>query len=69
MNRTKDLWFASFLLLKGYVVQRYNVISTHKGEFFFDIEEEEWTNLKLQFSNSEVSKVKYYQEKLKDLIY
>lgn len=68
---TKDLWFASFLMLKGYTVSNYEILSANKikGIFYFDINLEDWTKYKLEFSESDISKVKYFQEQLKDLIY
>ena len=68
MKHTKDLWFSSFLLLKGYSIYSFSVES-NKGTYFFDIEESEWLKLKLQFNESEVSRIKYLQEQLKDLCY
>lgn len=69
LKKTKDLWFASFLLLKGYDVFDYTKLSSNKGEYIFDISDEDWKKFKLEFNVSNISKVKYFQEKLKDLIY
>ena len=71
MQTTKDLWLAGFLQSKGYTVINYSILDPKKklAEFNFNISDEDWKTLKLEFYNSEVSKVKWNIEKLKDLCY
>lgn len=70
MQKTTDIWFASFLQeIKGYQVHDFTVIKPGKGEFRFDLTEEQWKQFKLEFDHSDFSKLKYGQERLKDLIY
>lgn len=69
MNTTTDLWFASFLLLSGYTVDSFEKVSTYKGRYKFNISDEDWCRMKLEFIKSDISKVKVTQEQLKDLIF
>ena len=69
-RETRDLWFASFLKLKGYEVKDFIRINEgKKGKFQFAISDTDWKELKLEFDKSDISKVKYFQEQLKDLVY
>lgn len=67
--RTTDLWFAAFLIHKGHTLSDYTVVSRGKGEFCFDVSDAEWKKLKLEFNNSDLSKIKQVIEQLKDLCY
>lgn len=68
MNTT-DLFFASYLKLKGYKLTNYKVVSRGKGRYFFEITDEEYKKEKLEYSNSDISKIKQISESLKDLLY
>lgn len=69
MNKktSSDLWFLAFLTIKGYKISEYQVIERGKIRASYDIDEEVWRNLKLEFHNSEVAKYKTTIEQLKDL--
>lgn len=68
-KKTKDLWFASYLIeIAGYDILDYEEINAHKGVFYFDVSNKDWKNLKLEFDKSDLSKIKWRFEKLKDLI-
>ncbi len=67
--KTTDIWFASWLQVKGYKLSDFTVINRGKGSYSFDISEEDWKTEKLSFSNSDVSKVKTSFSGLKDLLY
>lgn len=69
MKSTTDLWLASFLMLKGYKVADFKQKERGRGSFEFDIEEEQWKELKMEFSHSDVTKIKYFHEQLKDMLY
>lgn len=69
MKSSQDVWFISFLKLKGYEIHHYDVISRGKVKCYFDIPDEEWKNLKLEFNKSEISKYKTIIDGLKDLAY
>jgi len=65
-----DLWFCSYLMLKGFKVAKYEVISRGKGKYFFAISDEDWSKYKLDFNNEdELNKYKTFIEQLKDLLY
>lgn len=67
--KTKDIWFASFLQLKGFKIANYTILSRGKGSFDFDITEDEWKDMRLKFNNSDISKIKQIQLSLKDLLF
>ena len=69
MKNTTDIWFASWLQVKGYKLKDFTVKSRGKGSYTFEITDDQWKNEKLDFSNSEVSKVKTSFSGLKDLLY
>lgn len=66
---TTDIWFASFLKLKGHKVKNFDVMTKSKGRFHFEISEEEWKKLKLEFDASDISKIKMHQIALKDMLH
>jgi len=67
---TTDIWFATYIIeVKNIPLKDYIVISRGKGKFKFNITPEELKLLKLEFINSETSKIKQGQERLKDLLY
>lgn len=70
MKSTTDLWFASYIMsVKGIPLENFELINVRRGKFIFKVEESEWKKLKLDFHNSDISKCKHGQEKLKDLLY
>jgi len=70
MKSTTDIWFTTYLIeIKKYKLESYHVISRGKGRFLFNISDEKWKEEKLNFMNSDLSKIKQGQEKLKDLLY
>jgi len=69
LKSTTDIWFGSFLRMKGFNVKNYEVISKGRGKYFFDVEMELWKQLKLEFDSSEISKLKLHQIALKDLLH
>jgi hypothetical protein len=69
MNHTTDVWFASFLMIKEYPIVKFDIIRKGRGRYYFDLDSDQWAELKLQFHNSDVSKIKMHQITLKDLIH
>ena len=67
--KTTDLFFMAFLINKGYSVKKYDVIAKGKISCYFEIADEDWKSLKLEFNSSEASKLKQIIEQLKDLAY
>ena len=67
--KTTDLFFMAFLIQKGYTVSKYEVIGKGKISCEFEITNDEWKSLKLEFNNSDASKIKQIIEQLKDLAY
>jgi len=66
---TTDIWFASYLKFKGYVLEDFEVLHRGKGKYKFDITEEQWKTLKLEFSTSETNAIKSFHLSLKDMTY
>lgn len=70
MKQTSDLWFASYLIeIHGIKLADFKNTSRGRGVFLFKVSEDDWKDLKLQFSKSDLAKIKQGQEKLKDLLY
>lgn len=69
MKSTTDIWIAAFCLLKGHELRRFEVSDSKRVRYFFDLTEEEWQRLRIEFSNSELSKYKIAIEQVKDLAY
>jgi hypothetical protein len=69
MKKTTDVWFASFIKLNGFKVVDFEIIEKGKGRFIFDLTEEQWKELRIKFSNSDISKIKQIMGELKDLLY
>jgi len=69
MKEVTDLWFASYLKCNGFKVIDYNVIRRGKGSYTFEISEEDYKKNKLDYFNSDLSKIKQIMEELKDLCY
>lgn len=66
---SRDIWFCAFLINKGHEVVNYQVIERGKISCQFDIADDSWKQLKLEFHNSEISEYKAIIDKLKDLAY
>lgn len=69
MKSSTDIWYSSFLMLKGFKLIKYEVVSRGKGKYFFNISDDEWVKYKLEFNNSELIKYKTNIEQLKDLLF
>lgn len=69
LQSSTDLWFCSFVIMKGFQLAQYDLIGKGKARYYFDMSETEWKELKLEFNNSDFSKFKQIQESLKDLGY
>ena len=69
MNTTTDLWFASFLKLKGYELSNFEIISKGKGRYIFKISVEDWKKMKMEFISNDISKLKQIMQELKDLVF
>ena len=69
IKATTDMWFASFMKLKGNQVVNFDVLPKSKGRFYFNVSEDEWKKLKLEFDASDISKIKMHQIALKDMLH
>lgn len=67
MKSTKDIWFTAYLMHKGHPIKQVEKIAYAKGKFFFDVTDEQWMELKLEFNNTEIIKFKGLIERVKDL--
>ena len=69
LKYTSDIWFASFLMLRGYKINNYIVIGKGRVKCGFALSDAEWQTLKLEFNNSELIRYKALHEQIKDLAY
>ncbi len=69
MKTSTDLFFCAFLKLKGIEMASYEVLQRGKISCSFELSDNQWKSLKLEFNNSDHSKIKQYIENLKDLAY
>lgn len=64
-----DIWFCSFLIYKGHKITKFEKLGRGKVKCFFELSEQEWADLKLEFNNSEFIKFKAFTEQIKDLAF
>ncbi len=69
MKRVTDLWFASYLKCKGYELVDFELKQRGKGVYIFEISEEDYKKLRLDFFKSDISNIKQIMEALKDMAY
>lgn len=69
MNHSSDIYFNAFLKLKGFQRAAFQVIGRGKVRCDYNISNEKWNELKLEFDNSEFAQFKAYVEQVKDLAY
>jgi hypothetical protein len=66
---TCDIWFAAYLKFNGYVIKDFEIIQRGKAKFIFDMSQEDYKKMKLDFIKSDLSKLKQIIEEVKDLAY
>ena len=69
MKTTTDLWLATYITRKGIKLADYKLMAPRKVSFGFDISDDEWKKLKLEYFSSELAEFEKSMEKLKDLSY
>ena len=70
MKQSTDIWFCAFLMSKGHSIKNFNKTGNRaRVVCFFEIEEETWKELKLEFNNSQLVKFKGLLEQVKDLAF
>lgn len=69
MKTTTDLFFAAFLIHCGHKVASFESIGQKKLKYSFEIDDENFKRLRLEFMASQASKIKQIIEELKDLAY
>ena len=62
-----DIWFVAFLMHKGHQIVKFDKLGRGKVKCYFNLNDEEWSALKLEFNNSELIKFKGLVEQVKDL--
>jgi hypothetical protein len=67
MKESTDIWFISFLHIKGFKIESFKKIGHNRVTCSFNIDDEMWNTLKLEFNNSEVWKYKLTLNMVKDL--
>lgn len=69
MNKTTDLWFATFLIQQGASLHSFKKLGTRKAQFQFQLDDAQWADYRLAYFNSELNRFRQAQERLKDLSY
>lgn len=69
MIETRDLWIAAFIINEGIKLHKFEVFAPGRAKFYFNISKQEYSDLKLKFFQSDLSKIKQKMEELKDLAY
>lgn len=69
MKTSTDVWFIAFLMSLGHQIKDYTVVTRGKVQCRFDLSDEEWQKLKLEFNNSDIIKYKGLIEQIKDLAF
>ena len=69
LKHTSDVWFAAYLLSKGLKIAKFDVIDRGKVRCYFELTDDEWKEFKVKFNNSEISDIKQYMAKIKDLAF
>ena len=67
MRETNDIWFMVFLIQKGFDIKSYENQHRTKIRCFFDIELEQWKQFKLEYSKSDIFKIKETVIRIKEL--
>ena len=52
VKKTTDIWFAAYLQFKKYALQDFEVLHPGKSIFKFDIPDQSWKDLKLEFKDN-----------------
>lgn len=69
MRGTTDIWFATFLKDTGHDVVKCEKVAENKGKYYFEVDDKDWTDLKMDFHKSAASRFKMIQISLRDLLY
>ncbi len=69
LKKATDVWFCAFVINKGHSIKKYDVLSRGKVCCYFEITEDEWKSLKLEFNNSELINFKGIINNIKDLAF
>lgn len=70
MKKATDLYFVSWLSqVKQIDFDEFRKTDRRRGEWYYDMADEKWQALRVEFYKSDVSKVKAGLETLKDLFY
>jgi len=67
MIKSRDIWFNSFLLYKGYKVSSFETDYNNRVICHFEVSEEEWKKMKLEYQNSEIARYKGFFDQVKEL--
>lgn len=65
---TTDIWLATFLVRLGHTIVDVDTKSK-RARIGFELDDEAWTQAKIQWMNSKEMDIKYTQEKIKDLMF
>lgn len=70
MRCITDIWFASYLIeFKQIPLSKYKVLGKNKLGFYFELDDTQWSTLRLEYVSSDLSRLRQTQDRLKDLLY
>lgn len=69
MKRTTDLWLTTYIILQGHPLSDYNKVGPRKVEFVFNLPDDKWKELKLNYLQSDFAKFEQEMAKLRELNY
>ena len=69
MKFSRDIWFNAFLISKGFEILKYDVDNRKKVTCHFNLDDDKWKELRLEFQKSDISKFKTYLDQIKELGY
>lgn len=67
MKQTNDVWFMAFLTKRGHKFKEYFRSADKKVTLKFDISDDEWKKLRVEFYHSELAEYKRLVRQFKDL--
>jgi len=68
-KKITDVWFSAYLKYRNFKLINYEVIKRGKARFEFEISSAEYKKMKIEFADSEISKIRSQIEELKNLCY
>lgn len=69
LKNSSDVWFVAFLMHNNCSIVKFDVMERGRVRCYFNLDEKEWQDYKLEFNNSEIIQYKSLIERIKDLAF